>query len=244
MSTDLVTRFIDPVLCCRAYHNHRPAKKILSIILPHRKRKGVYRTHSRQNDASDSLPNCVVFKVSTGLAVANGPERQLDASVALLLVSPNSKDGYRQHNSSAHHCIDLIQPSKHACFKKKRPLHSEDPPSPKRARARSSHLVPAILPTPDDSRSIASSAAPSPPHSAEVEYRTPVGPACPSVIRNRDESTLSRLPPSSDVFETFAKLKKDSELSDEEAFLKFITTYDVRLETLNRISGSLFAPSP
>ena len=128
--------------------------------------------------------------------------------------------------------------------KKKRSLHSEDPPPSKRAKTRSSHLVPGIPPTPDDPRSIASSAAPSPPYSAKVEDRTPAGPACPGVIRNRDESTLSRLVRDSDVLETFAKLRKDSELSDEEAFFKFITTYDVPLETLNRISGSLFAPSP
>ena len=127
--------------------------------------------------------------------------------------------------------------------KKKRSLHSEDPPSPKRAKSQSSRRALAIPPTPDDPRSIASSAAPSPPYSAEVEDRTPAGPACPGVIRNRDESILSRLPPDSDVFEAFAKLRKDNELSDEEAFFKFITTYDVPLETLNRISGSLFAPS-
>jgi hypothetical protein len=125
--------------------------------------------------------------------------------------------------------------------KKKRGLHSEDPPSLKRAKTQSSHQVPTLPPTPDDSRSIASSAAPSRPYSAEVEDRTPVSPACPGVIRNRDKSTLSKLLP---VFETFAKLRKDSELSDEEALFKFITTYDVPLETLNRISGGLFAPSP
>lgn len=127
--------------------------------------------------------------------------------------------------------------------KKKRGLHSEDPSS-KRAKTHSSHQVPTLPPTPDDPRSIASSAAPSRPYSAEMEDRTLASPACPGVIRNRDESTLSRLPPDSDVFETFAKLRKDGELSDEEAFFKFITTYDVLLETLNRISGSLFAPSP
>ena len=117
---------------------------------------------------------------------------------------------------------------------------SAAPSSSKRAKTR---LVPGIPPTPDDPRSIASSAAPSPPYSAEVEDRTPASPACPGIIRNRDESILSRLPPDSDVFEAFAKLRKDNELSDEEAFFKFITTYDVPLETLNRISGSLFAPS-
>jgi hypothetical protein len=87
-------------------------------------------------------------------------------------------------------------------------------------------------------------AAPSRPNSAEVEDRTLASPACPGVIRNRGEGTLSRLPPDSDVFETFAKLRKDNELSDEEAFFKFITTYDVPIEALNRISSSLFTPLP
>lgn len=140
--------------------------------------------------------------------------------------------------------ISSSLPNMPASKKKKRGLHSEDPPSSKRAKTPSSHQVPTLPPTPDDPRSIASSAAPSRPYSAEVEDRTLASPACPGVIRNRDESVLLRLPPDSDAFETFAKLRKDSELSDEEAFFKSITTYDVPLETLNRISGSLFAPSP
>jgi hypothetical protein len=72
-----------------------------------------------------------------------------------------------------------------------------------------------------------------------VEDQTPASVACPGVVRNRDKSTLSRLPPSPDVFEIFAKLRNDNDLSDEEAFFKFITTYDVPIETLNRISGGL-----
>jgi len=47
---------------------------------------------------------------------------------------------------------------------------------------------------------------------------------------------LSRLSPDSDAFDTFAKLRRDGSLSDEEAFLKLITTYDVSLKMLNRIS--------
>jgi hypothetical protein len=126
--------------------------------------------------------------------------------------------------------------------KKKRSLSSKDPSfSSKRAKTQSSHPV---LATPDDPRSIASSAPTSHPYSAEAEDRTAASVACPGVIRNRGESTLLRLPPDSDVFETFGKLRNDNELSDEEAFFKFITTYDVPIETLNRISGSLFVPLP
>jgi hypothetical protein len=39
----------------------------------------------------------------------------------------------------------------------------------------------------------------------------------------------------SDVLETFAKLRNDGNLSDEEALLKFIATYDDSLSTLNQI---------
>ena len=65
----------------------------------------------------------------------------------------------------------------------------------------------------------------------------PSGPANPGIIRSRDQGVLSRLPPDSDALDTFANLRRDGDLSDEEAFLKFITTYDVPLSsTLNRIS--------
>jgi hypothetical protein len=64
----------------------------------------------------------------------------------------------------------------------------------------------------------------------------PAGPAKPGIDRNRDNCALSKLPRDSDILEAFANLRKDGDLSDEEAFLKFIATYDVPLSTLNRIS--------
>jgi hypothetical protein len=56
-------------------------------------------------------------------------------------------------------------------------------------------------------------------------------PACPSIVRDRDQSALSKLPPDSDILDTFAGLRADNDLSDEEALLKFITSYDVRTRT-------------
>jgi hypothetical protein len=49
---------------------------------------------------------------------------------------------------------------------------------------------------------------------------------------------LSKLPPDSDILDTFARLRADNNLSDEEALLKFTTSYDVPLSTLNQISFS------
>jgi hypothetical protein len=46
--------------------------------------------------------------------------------------------------------------------------------------------------------------------------------------------------PGSDVFDIFARLKSDGNLSDEEAFLKFMTTYDVTLGLLNQISSNVY----
>jgi hypothetical protein len=64
----------------------------------------------------------------------------------------------------------------------------------------------------------------------------PAGPANPDINRNCNNSALSRLPHDSDALDAFANLRRDGDLSDEEAFLKFITTYDVPLNILNRIS--------
>src|SRR2546421_118419 len=117
----------------------------------------------------------------------------------------------------------------------KRSLPPESLPlSSKRGRTRSS--LPNLPPTPDDQRSVAESATPSCSPSVEWNDRVPSGPANPGIIRSRDQGVLSRLPPDSDALDTFANLRRDGDLSDEEAFLKFITTYDVPLSTLNRIS--------
>jgi hypothetical protein len=115
----------------------------------------------------------------------------------------------------------------------KRPLLSGDPFSPsKRPRTRSS--FPNLPPTPDDLLSVAESATPS--RLPSVKRKVPAGPANPGIIRNRDNGALSRLPLDSDALDTFANLRRDFNLSNEEAFLKLITTYDVPLSTLNRIS--------
>ena len=115
----------------------------------------------------------------------------------------------------------------------KRPLPSGDPSSSsKRPRTRSS--LPNLPPTPDDLHSVAESATPS--RLSSVERKAPAGPANPGIVRSRDGGALSRLTHDSDALDAFANLRRDGDVSDEEAFLKFITTYDVHLNTLNRIS--------
>lgn len=65
-------------------------------------------------------------------------------------------------------------------------------------------------------------------------------PACPGVVKTRPQGPLSKLPPGSDIFEAFARLRRDKELSDDEAFLEFLSTYDVPLTLILRVSGNLF----
>jgi hypothetical protein len=62
------------------------------------------------------------------------------------------------------------------------------------------------------------------------------GLAKPGFVRTRQKEVLSRLPLNSNAIDTFSKLRNDNSVSDEEAFLKFITTYDVPLSTLVQIS--------
>ena len=69
--------------------------------------------------------------------------------------------------------------------------------------------------------------------------KVPVGPANPGIIRNRDRDAFLRLPPDSDVFDTLANLRRDGNMSEEEAFLKLMDTYDVPIPTLSLISGNL-----
>ena len=115
----------------------------------------------------------------------------------------------------------------------KRTLPSLDlSPTPKRRRT---------LPTPDNTSHFPSvEEKDQVPADRVPTDRVPAGPANPGVIRSRDEGALSKLPPDSDVFETFTSLRRDGNLSHEEAFLKLITTYDVPLSTLNRISSNLY----
>jgi hypothetical protein len=119
--------------------------------------------------------------------------------------------------------------------KSKRSRQPQDlPPPQKRARTQSSVQAPDFLPTPNDTHSVTDSRS-----SADVLS----GPANPGVVRDRSKGVLSRLPPDSDVIDIFARLKSDGNLSDEEALLKFITTYDVSLSLLNEISSNVY-PAP
>ncbi|OXV06001.1 hypothetical protein Egran_06231 [Elaphomyces granulatus] len=74
------------------------------------------------------------------------------------------------------------------------------------------------------------------------EQKVSNSPACPGIVKVRPLSPRSRIPPGSDVFEVFANVRADKDLSDEEAFLKLLTTYDVPLSSLSRIyAGKLEA---
>src|ERR1700722_18317226 len=95
----------------------------------------------------------------------------------------------------------------------KRP-RPEDSSSPRRLRSRLSSRTPGLLPTPDDALSVADSAAPPTP---DAEEKVPAGPPNPGVVRARSQGVLSRLPPDSNVLDTFAKMRRNGNLSDEQA---------------------------
>ncbi|THC95356.1 hypothetical protein EYZ11_005170 [Aspergillus tanneri] len=63
--------------------------------------------------------------------------------------------------------------------------------------------------------------------SSEATQRLPPGPACPGAAKTRDRGSLSKIPLGSDIFEAFAKVRSDKDLTDEEAFLELLTTYDI-----------------
>ena len=103
----------------------------------------------------------------------------------------------------------------------KRP-RPEDPSSPsRRLRGRLSSRAPGLLPTPD------------------AEEKVPAGPPNPGVVRARNKGVLSRLPPDSDVLDAFVKVRMGGNLSDEQAFVKLMTAYDVSIATLNQISSNV-----
>lgn len=62
-------------------------------------------------------------------------------------------------------------------------------------------------------------------------------PACPHEMKTRDRGILSKIPPGSDIFEAFAKVRADKDLTDEEAFLELLATYDIPLSTLTQVSA-------
>ena len=111
----------------------------------------------------------------------------------------------------------------------KRP-RPEDPSSPsRRLRSRLSSRAPGLLPTPDDALSVADSA----------EEKVPAGPPNPGVVRACNKGVLLRLPSDSDVLDAFAKVRMDGNLSDEQAFVKLMTAYDISIATLNQISSNV-----
>jgi hypothetical protein len=125
---------------------------------------------------------------------------------------------------------------------KKRPRAGNPAPS-RQVRTRLSSRLQGLPPTPDDvisvtdKRSVADSATPS---ASSVEERNPAGPANPGVVRKRAQGASLRLPPDSDVLDGFSQLRRDGNLTDEQAFLKLITTYDVAFTTLSQISSNVY----
>jgi hypothetical protein len=93
---------------------------------------------------------------------------------------------------------------------------------------------PGVVRAPDDVRSVADSLS---------SMKVPPGPPNPGIVRSRGPGILSRLPPNSDAFEVFANMRRDGNISDEEAFMKFITTYDVSISTMNQIASNVY-PTP
>src|SRR5271155_2658812 len=143
----------------------------------------------------------------------------------------------------------------------KRPRLGDPPPS-RRVRTRTMGL----LPTPDDdalsaadppsatdppsaadppSSSLSDLPASTPPDpwapsaSPAVE-KVPPSPANPGLVRKRHKGVLARLPPDCDILEEVAQLRRGQNLSDEQVILKLMSTYDITLATLNRISGNVY----
>src|SRR5271156_515199 len=115
------------------------------------------------------------------------------------------------------------------------------------------------LPTPDDDAlSAADTPAADPPSSSLTDppsssltdpwapsaspaaEKVPPGLANPGVVRNRHKGVLARLPPECDILEEVGRLKRDQNLTDEQVILELISTYDVTLATLNRISSNVY----
>jgi len=76
--------------------------------------------------------------------------------------------------------------------------------------------------------------------SASHAEKVPPGPANPGCVRNCPKGVLARLPPDCDILEEVAQLRRNENLSDEQVILKFMSTYDVTLATLNQISGNVY----
>src|SRR4051794_173063 len=115
---------------------------------------------------------------------------------------------------------------------------SKDPSHPsKRIRTRCSPRLQGLPPTTDDAlsaahlRSVADSAAPP---TSLAEEKVPAGPANPGVVRNRYNGVLSRLPLDSEVLDAFVQLRRDFDLSDEQAFMRLITAYGISMAALCR----------
>jgi hypothetical protein len=99
-----------------------------------------------------------------------------------------------------------------------------------------------LLPTPDDDALSAADPpfAADPASVAPAEEKALPGPANPGVVRNRHKGVLARLPPDCDILEEVARLRRDQNLSDEQVILELMSTYDVTLATLNRISSNVY----
>ena len=73
----------------------------------------------------------------------------------------------------------------------------------------------------------------------EIMRKLDPSPACPGIVKPRFEGNLAKLPSGCDALSAFAKIRADKDLTDEEAFLELLKTYDISLSLLSRVSGNL-----
>ena len=121
----------------------------------------------------------------------------------------------------------------------KRP-RAGDPSAPSRqVRTRLSSRLRGLPPTLDDVLSVSDKRSEAP-STSSVEEKNPAGPANPGIVRKRAQGASLRLPPDSDVLDGFSQLRRDGNISDEQAFMELITTYDISITTLSRISSNIY----
>ncbi|KAJ9490997.1 hypothetical protein VN97_g2242 [Penicillium thymicola] len=75
--------------------------------------------------------------------------------------------------------------------------------------------------------------------SSPATQQLPPGPACPGEVKTRDSDALSKLPPGSDIFEAFTKVRAAKHFTDEETLLELLTTFDIPLSTLSQTTKKL-----
>ena len=97
------------------------------------------------------------------------------------------------------------------------PARKRAPPSAeshigKKPRTSTSAATEQLLPGPLSTSEVTSPAT----------QQLPPSPVYPGKVKTRERGALSKLPPGSDIFQAFAKVRAAKDLSDEEAFLELL----------------------